>query len=261
MPKLPAKQVLLPQENPFDINSELIPHQEKEVEAVFKAPELDDFLLPLVLGDQITDSTLMHRHLPKQADIDRIMDQINRKYLAKLQLPCSIRDMQAAYLSSPHFRDIYLSVGMNKMPSKSRSARKLESDLMNAIYMIHGGLLYRYMKTNTGDFDPVLCVPASKIDIFLELFHSSIIGGHMGMSKSVLTLQQKFYCPNLAYHVRMYIMSCHVCQTFKNHKRFDRPFNRRIIDINAPSLTHLSMDIKHMPPSKGQIQLHTSYLM
>ena len=46
MPKLPAKQALLPQENPFDINSELIPNQEKEVEVVFNAPELDDFLLP-----------------------------------------------------------------------------------------------------------------------------------------------------------------------------------------------------------------------
>ena len=133
MPKLPPKQALLPQENPFDIKSELIPHQGKEVEAVFKAPELDDFLLPPVLGYQITDSTLMHRYLPKQADIDRIMDQIHRKYLAKLQLPFSIRDMQATYLSSPHFRDIYLSVGMNKMPNKARSARKLESDLMNAV--------------------------------------------------------------------------------------------------------------------------------
>ena len=113
IPKLPARQVLLPQENPFDINSELIPHQEKEVEAVFKAPELDDFLLLPVLGDQITDSTLMHRHLPKQADIDRIMDQINRKYLTKLQLPYSIRDMQAAYLSSPHFKR-YLLVYWNE---------------------------------------------------------------------------------------------------------------------------------------------------
>ena len=72
------------------------------------------------------------------------------------------------------------------------------------------------------------------------------------MSKSVLTLQQKLYCPNLAYHLRMYIISCHVCQTLKNDKRFDRPFNRRIIDINAPSLTHLSMDVKHMPLSKDK---------
>ena len=230
----------------------MIPYNDKEVEAVFKALELDDILLPPVLGDQITDSTLMHRYLPKHADIDRIVEQISRKYLTKLQLPCSIRDMQAAYLSSPHLRDIYLSVGMNKMPSKARSARKLESDLMNAVYMIHGGLLYRYMKNNTGDFDPVLCIPASEIDIFLELFHSFLIGGHMGMSKSVLTLQQKFYCPNLAYHVRMYIISCHVCQTFKNHKIFDRPLNRRIIDMNAPTLTHISMDTKHMPPSKDK---------
>ena len=109
------------------------------MEAVFKTPELDDFLLPPYLGDQITDTTLMHRHLPKQTDIDRIMEQINRKYLTKLQLPCSIRDMQAAYLNSPHFKDIYMAVGMNKMPSKARTARKLESDLMNAVYMIHGG--------------------------------------------------------------------------------------------------------------------------
>ena len=58
------------------------------------------------------------------------------------------------------------------------------------------------MRNLTGDSDPVLCMPASKIDIFLELFHSSILGGHMGMSKCVLTLQQKFYCPHLAYHVR-----------------------------------------------------------
>ena len=83
----------------------------------------------------------MHRYLPKQADIDKIMQQISRKYLTKLQLPCSIRDIQAAYLNSPHFRDIYLSVEMNKIPSKTRSARKLEADLMSAVYIMHGGLL------------------------------------------------------------------------------------------------------------------------
>ena len=70
--------------------------------------------------------------------------------------------MQAAYLNSPHFRDIYLSVGMNKMPSKARSARKLESDLINAVYMIHGGLLYRYMRNLTAhDSDTLhsVCLP------------------------------------------------------------------------------------------------------
>ena len=45
-PKLHPQQALMPESNPFDVNSELIPCQEQEVEAVFKTPELDDFLLP-----------------------------------------------------------------------------------------------------------------------------------------------------------------------------------------------------------------------
>ena len=67
--KLPPQQILMPQENPFDIQSDLIPYQEKEMEPVFKTPVLDDFLLPPVLGDQITDTTLIHRYLPRQSDI------------------------------------------------------------------------------------------------------------------------------------------------------------------------------------------------
>ena len=124
----------------------MIPFQDTEVEAIFKSPKMDDFLLSPTLGDQISDNTLLHRHLPRQSDIDRIMAQIHKKSLTKLQLPCSIRDMQSAYLNSPHCKDIYLAVSMNKMPSRARTARKLEVDLLHAVYMIHGGLLCRYMK-------------------------------------------------------------------------------------------------------------------
>ena len=84
---LPPQQCLLPQNNPFDIGSDLIPFQDREVEAIFKSPEMDDFLLPPTLGHQISNNTLLHRHLPRQSDIDRIMAQINRKYLTMLQLP------------------------------------------------------------------------------------------------------------------------------------------------------------------------------
>ena len=87
MQPLPLQQCLLPQNNPFDIGSDLIPFQDREVEAIFKSLKMDDFLLPPTLGDQISDNTLLHRHLLRQSDIDRIMAQINRKYLSKLQLP------------------------------------------------------------------------------------------------------------------------------------------------------------------------------
>ena len=43
---LPPQQCLLPQNNPFDIGLDLIPFQDREVEAIFKSPKMDDFLLP-----------------------------------------------------------------------------------------------------------------------------------------------------------------------------------------------------------------------
>ena len=36
IPKLPSQQTLMPQENPFDIQSDFIPYQDKEMEPVFK---------------------------------------------------------------------------------------------------------------------------------------------------------------------------------------------------------------------------------
>ena len=105
---LPPQQCLLPQDNPFDIGSDLIPFQDREVKAIFKSPKMDDFLLPPTLGDQISDNTLLHRHLPRQSDIDRNMTQINRKYLSKLQLPCSIRETCNLLISTARTLKIFI---------------------------------------------------------------------------------------------------------------------------------------------------------
>ena len=128
-------------------------------------------------------------------------------------------------------------------------------------YMVQGGLLYIYLKKNFGEQEPILCVPPSKIDIFLNQYHTSLLGGHSGITKHYQTLKQRIFCPNLPSYVRLYIISCHICQLFKGSKKFDRPLVRRICDINTPTLTNISMDIKHMPPSKIPIQVHFSTIV
>ena len=82
-------------QDPFDTQME-VPFTEDIVEPVFKRPEMADFEIPPVFEKMIPDGSLIHKHLPKQADIDKILTQINRKYLRKMHLPCSLRDMQAA---------------------------------------------------------------------------------------------------------------------------------------------------------------------
>jgi hypothetical protein len=59
-------------------------------------------------------------------------------------------------------------------------------------------------------------------------------------------VSKKFYCPNVAHHIRTYITACQICQLFKKGKSYKRPFQKRI-NLNTPGLTKVSMDIKHMP--------------
>ena len=236
-------------QDPFDTQME-VPFSEGILEPVFKRPEMSDFEIPPVIEDMFPDGALIHKHLPRQADIDRIMIQINRKYLKRMHLPCSLKDMQTAYMQSAHFCDIYYVLMFNKYPKSRKAVEKLQQ-AMTGQYMVQGGLLFIYLKNNFGEHEPILCVPPSKIDVFLDQYHTSLLGGHSRITKCYQTLKQRIYCPNLPYYVRLYIISCHICQLFKGSKRFDRPLIRRFYDINTPTMINVSMDIKHMPTSKS----------
>ena len=52
-----------------------------------------------------------------QADIDKILKVIQKKVLKGTHLPVIIKEMQAGYLISPYFKDIYLYLAQNKLPS------------------------------------------------------------------------------------------------------------------------------------------------
>ena len=110
-------------QDPFDTQVE-VPFSKEIVEPVYKRPEMTDFEIPPVLEEMIPDGALIHKHLPRQADIDRIMIQIDRKYLKRMHLPCSLKDMQAAYMQSPHFCDIYNVLMFNRYPKCKRAIEK-----------------------------------------------------------------------------------------------------------------------------------------
>ena len=182
-------------QDPFDTQME-VPFTEDTVEPVFKRPEMKDFEIPPVLEEMIPDGSLIHKHLPKQADIDKILTQINRKYLRRMHLPCSLKDMQAAYMQSPHFCDIYNAINFNRYPKHRKVIERLQQTMLSQ-YVVQGGLLYICMKNNFGEQEPILCVPPSKIDIFLDQYHTSLLGGHSGITKCYQALKQRIYCPNL----------------------------------------------------------------
>ena len=60
---------------------------------------------------------LIQKFLPKQANIDKILKVIQRKVLRGTHLPVEIKQIQGRYLSISHFKDIYLYLSQNKLPT------------------------------------------------------------------------------------------------------------------------------------------------
>ena len=43
-----------------------------------------------------------------KTEIDKLLDMIQRKVLKGTHLPITIKEIQAGYLTSPYFKDLYL---------------------------------------------------------------------------------------------------------------------------------------------------------
>ena len=225
------------------------PFEEAMVEGNFRSLILEDFIIPPTLSEETKGKSVLAKNLPKQTDIDRLLAVLNRKIFTRSRFSDGLKDLEAAYTQSTCFKDIYEYLRYNKLPSNPRKAHQTQINANN--HFLLGTLLCKLTPNKIGELNPVLCVPPSKMDMVLDHYHSSLLGGHQGMNKTLMTLQERFFCPRLGDIVRSYIVSCHVCQRFKNSKRFDRPFLQRKYDINQGNMTSISMDIKHMPGSSS----------
>ena len=63
---------------------------------------------PSELKDLVDTTKLVQKFLPKETNIDNILDIIKRKVLKGTHLPLTIKEIQAGYLTSPYFKDLYL---------------------------------------------------------------------------------------------------------------------------------------------------------
>ena len=69
---------------------------------------------------------LVQKFLPKQADIDKILKIIQREFLKGTHLPVIVKEIKAGYLISPYFKDIYLYLAQNKLPSTKTAIQKVK---------------------------------------------------------------------------------------------------------------------------------------
>ena len=103
------------------------PFQEGIIWEIYERPDTSYIQELQGLKDLIDTIKLIQKFLPKQTYIDKILEIIKRKVLKGTHLPLTIKEIQAGYLNSPYFKDIYLFLSQNKLPSKRSSIKKVKT--------------------------------------------------------------------------------------------------------------------------------------
>ena len=117
------------------------------------------------------------------------------------------------YLHSPHFKDLYLYLLHDRLPSSKSAIRKLET--LSEKYVLLDSLLFRISPEKE---TAVLATPEICADKIITLYHKSLFVGHQGVIKTYLTINDNFFIPNLIHYLRYYIKGCHICQLSRNEK-------------------------------------------
>ena len=113
---------------------------------------------------------LIQKFLPKQADTDKILKVIQREVLKGTLLLVEIKEVQARYLTSSHFKDIYLYLSQNKLPSFKAAVRRVE--MLAERYILLDSMLF---KITLEKESAVLAAPETCTDKIITLYHSSLI--------------------------------------------------------------------------------------
>ena len=179
----------------FEENS---PFQEGVILEGYQRPDKSFIQEPWELNDLINTSNLIQKFLPKQADIDKILKVI-QKDLKGTHLPVEIKEIQAGYLSSSYFKDIYLYLAQNKLPTSKAAIRKVET--LAEQYILLDSQLFKITHEKE---TALLAVPEVCADKIITLYHSSLFVGHPGVIKTYLTIDNKFFIPNLIHYLRSY---------------------------------------------------------
>ena len=160
-------------------------------------------------------------------------------------LPLMIKEIQAGYLRSPYFKDIYL-LSQNKLPSKRSAIKKVET--LAESFVLLDSLIFKLVTTPDKEA-AVLVIPEICIDKIITLYHTSLFAGHQGVVKTYLTMKDKFFILNLMHYLRSFIKGCHICQLSRSDKLPTRQLQPQI-NLNYRLMSKLSMDLKMMPRSQ-----------
>ncbi|KAJ8048464.1 hypothetical protein HOLleu_00790 [Holothuria leucospilota] len=109
-----------------------VPHDHREV-----PPELYSPPRPLIAKIK----NLVTRHIPKQAELDKLMNVIKKKIIRDFNLPVDVNELRKEQESSAFFKPVYNYLAHDILPNDRKSAKSVQ--LKSEQYILCNGILFR----------------------------------------------------------------------------------------------------------------------
>ena len=108
-------------------------HPDFEIEPVntIQPLEIEYTQTPQALVPIDTPLSIIHKHIPRQSDIDKIVRNIETCVIHSLELPIQAQDLVKVYQTSTHFHDIYQYITDGKLPSSSKAQNCIRAKALN----------------------------------------------------------------------------------------------------------------------------------
>ena len=138
-------------------------------------PEIKYTQTPQALVPIDTPLSIIHKHIPRQSDIDKIVRNIETCIIHSLELPIQAQDLVEAYQHSTHFCDIYQYITDGKLQSSTKAQNCIRAEALNYVVINH--FLFRIDMRKDKDIDKgnsfLLVIPEKYEPIIFNTYHNS----------------------------------------------------------------------------------------
>ena len=136
-----AKEGLTPVQTAIQRMSEKHPDFEIEPVNTIQPLQMEYTQTPQALVPIDTPLSIIHKHIPRQSDIDKIVKNIETHVIHSLELPIQAQDLVKVYQHSTHFCNIYQYITDRKLPSSVKAQNCIRAKALN--YVVINNFLFR----------------------------------------------------------------------------------------------------------------------
>ena len=128
-------------------------------------------------------------HIPKQQDLDRLMNVIKRKIIRDYNLPIDMKKLKTEQETLPFFKPVYDYLAYDILPSDKKVAKAIQVKAEQ--YILCDGILFRLFLNDTDeDVKLQLAIPETLAETIISQYYGSR-AANLSLSKKVLLSLKK----------------------------------------------------------------------